>query len=145
MSWEGDMFCAVCGGPFSDLEFAESSGTDESWDSDYVSEGSYEDDTSIDLADAPPNNQGQPEQANQNEANSLMTEENRETPSLPWPDFEGEATRNEFLEDLMMLGYNIDFDAIFTYNPGVIDQRDTDWTQSVYVLGYNHKAPGPSK
>lgn len=47
MSWEGDMFCAVCGGRFGDLEFAEPLGIDESWDSDYVSEGSYEDDTSM--------------------------------------------------------------------------------------------------
>jgi hypothetical protein len=40
---------------------------------------------------------------------------------------------------------NSDRVTIFTYDRSVITQEETNWTQKMYILGYNNAAPGRSK
>lgn len=143
-SW--DSYCAICGGPFGNLQFwpkPKSVPTDENdeEDEDEGQEEGGEDDDADEEAD-------EAEEMNVEADEGVDAEHTAQTPAVEAPTSVSESASSPAALDEAEPSVTEDEDdehKRYCYRSSVITSPDTKWVNKLHVLGYNNGAPGVKK
>ena len=155
MSWEGDPFYAICGGPFSSImlyphDESEKNADDPQEDSwDFVKGPPAP--ASLPGAKIEENQRNQPGSESKEEAlDRAQLSINGTVPLSPLHiDGDSDDMYDYDSDDLYDMRMNLDSDLEYekylSYDANILQEEDIEWTTSLSALGFNRRAPGPSK